>query len=284
LSDTLYACPSCYSVGPEVFHNCWAHGDISITRLPVRDNQSKPDGKHVRVMREDYTMADSPLGAIATVHGDGHRDLTVLPMVARVRIEDGVVVPAVGIAAHVAAVRGGAPPMYRRRWHDPELERMARLAARYDLRMAWSASAAFAYAMLLLAQKAGQTLNSDAYKAAIYSSNTMTPDHTVTSAVLTQYNGAGSQWVAANENSGSGYTAGGSALTAVTLAQSAGVITFGAANITWTTATISGYGDLVYDTSLANDGLCYNYFGGLQSVTSGTFTLSWPSGILTLTT
>ena len=282
---SLYACPSCYEVGLTQLHDCSAHGQMSITRVPVKDNASKPDGRHVRVMREDYTGQDSPLAAIATVRGDGGKDLTVFPMVARFTLEGGQVVPAVGIAAHPAAVCGSTSTAYRRHnWRDPELERMARLAARYDLRMAWTASAAFAFAMLALCQKAGQNLSSDAYKAAVYSSNTITPDKTVTTAALTSYAGTGSQWVTGGENSGTGYTAGGSALTSVSLAQAAGVVTFSAANITWSSATVTGYGDLVYDTTASSVGLCFNYFGGVQSVTTGTFTLSWPSGILTLTT
>ena len=56
---------------------------------------------------------------------------------------------------------------------------------------------------------------------------------------------------------------------------------FNAANPSWTSATISGaYGCLVYDNTItagtvAKQGLCYNYFGGTQSVTSGTFTVIW---------
>jgi hypothetical protein len=44
----------------------------------------------------------------------------------------------------------------------------------------------------------------------------------------------------------------------------------------------------VYDdtiaTPVANQGLCYNYFGGTQSVTGGLFTIVWnASGILAVT-
>ena len=153
----------------------------------MKDNQAKPDGHHVRVMRDDYTGQDNPLAAIATVRPDG-KDLTVFPMVARGRLVGGEVVPAVGFGAHPAMARG-QPLQFRRRFHDPELEAMARLAARYDLRMAWGASAIFAFAMLALMQKNGQNLGSDAYKAAVYCSNTMTPDKTVTTATLTTTTG-----------------------------------------------------------------------------------------------
>ena len=47
----------------------------------------------------------------------------------------------------------------------------------------------------------------------------------------------------------------------------------------------AAYGCLVYDhtiTVTANQGLCYNYFGGSQSVTAGTFTIIWATvGALT---
>ena len=51
--------------------------------------------------------------------------------------------------------------------------------------------------------------------------------------------------------------------------------TAGGGNVTLT----SVYGDLVYDSSLstpvANQGLAFHYFGGVQSVTNGTFTIQW---------
>ena len=84
--------------------------------------------------------------------------------------------------------------------------------------MAWSTSKVFAYTT-------GQTLakavswSADTIKVALYSSNTMTPDNTVTTAALTQYNGTSSQWVTANEVSGTGYTAGGVTVTPTTLTQ-----------------------------------------------------------------
>jgi hypothetical protein len=54
------------------------------------------------------------------------------------------------------------------------------------------------------------------------------------------------------------------------------------ANATTTLASV--YGTLVYDdtitTPVADPGLSYNYFGGTNSVTSGTFTVVWnASGI-----
>lgn len=150
--------------------------------------------------------------------------------------------------------------------------------------MAWSTSKVFAYATLQGMSKA-LNLTSDSYKVALYSSNTMTPDATVTTAVLTEYAGAASQWVTGNEVSGTGYTAGGVAVTPISLSQSTNVIEFNSSGSpSWTTATFTAYGCLVYDTTVSNEGLSFNYFGGAQSVTAGTFTISWnASGIATWT-
>ena len=44
------------------------------------------------------------------------------------------------------------------------------------------------------------------------------------------------------------------------------------------------YGCLVYDSTVSSYGLCYLYFGGVNSVTDGTFTVVFnASGIFTLT-
>lgn len=150
--------------------------------------------------------------------------------------------------------------------------------------MAWTTSDVFAYANLQALSKA-LNLTSDSYKVALYQSNTMTPDRTVTTAALTEYNGSGSQWVTANEVSGTGYTAGGVAVTPIALSQTTNVVEFTSSGTpTWTTATFTAYGCLVYDTTVSNEGLSFNYFGGAQSVTAGTFSVSWnASGIATWT-
>lgn len=150
--------------------------------------------------------------------------------------------------------------------------------------MAWSTSKVFAYATLQGFSKQ-LNLTSDSYKVALYSSNSMTPDATVTTAVLTEYNGTASQWVTGNEVSGTGYTAGGVAVTPISLSQTTNVITFTSSGTpSWTTATFTAYGCLVYDTTVSNEGLSFNYFGGAQTVTAGTFTIAWnASGIATWT-
>jgi hypothetical protein len=149
--------------------------------------------------------------------------------------------------------------------------------------MGWSNSKVFAFSVLTVGQN-GVKYSTDAYKVALYG-NSGTPDNTVTTAVLTEYNGAASQWVVANEVSGTGYSAGGVSVSSPTWTQSTNVVTFTSAGTPqWTSASFTAYGCLVYDTTVSNEGLCYNYFGGAQTVTSGTFTITWnASGIASFT-
>lgn len=146
--------------------------------------------------------------------------------------------------------------------------------------MAWSNSKAFArYVERFLSRGAAYDLDTDSYKVAVYN-NTGTPDNTVTTGALTAYNGAASQWVVANEVTGTGWSAGGVAISGVTVAQSSANVTFDATDTSATTVTLSGaFGALVYTTTVVTDatnaGVSYHYFGGSQSVTAGTFTIVW---------
>lgn len=152
--------------------------------------------------------------------------------------------------------------------------------------MAWSASKIFGQFVDDIADNtAALDLNADTFKAALYD-NDITPDNTV-SAANSAYNAG--QWTASgNEVSdGTNWDAAGEPLTSVTSVHSGGVWTFDAANTSQggASATLANvYGCLVYDdtitTPVADQGICYNYFGGVQSVTAGTFTIVWnASGI-----
>ena len=92
---------------------------------------------------------------------------------------------------------------------------------------------------------------------------------------------------AGNEITATGWTAGGLALASKTSTFASNVYTFDAADKAGgaTDTVTNAYGVLVFDNTLATkDGICYNYFGGAASVTSGTFTVVWNgSGIFTLT-
>lgn len=155
--------------------------------------------------------------------------------------------------------------------------------------MAWSNSKIFsAFITDALNNTAALDLNSDSIKAALYD-NDITPDQTV-AAASTAYN-AGQWAITGNEVSQSGqWAAGGVALASVASGFSSNVYTFDAADTaSGSAATLANvYGCLIYDdtltTPVADQGLCFNYFGGANSVTAGTLTVVWSaSGIFALT-
>ncbi len=146
-------------------------------------------------------------------------------------------------------------------------------------------SKVFAFAVLDL-MSAAINVSTNAFKIALYG-NGGTPDNTVTTAALTEYNGTASAWVVANECGNSGtYAAGGSAITITAPSQSTNVVTVTSATVpSYTSATITSYGCLIYETTNLSKGLAYLAFGGAQTVTAGTFTVNFnASGIATFTT
>lgn len=155
--------------------------------------------------------------------------------------------------------------------------------------MAWSASKIFSsFVTDAVNNTAALDLNADTFKAALYD-NDITPSQTVTSA-NSAYNV--DQWVTTgNEVFEAGQWAqGGVALTSVTSAFSSNVYTFDAADTASGSAAdlAAVFGCLVYDdtltTPVADQGVCFNYFGGSNSVVNGTFTVVWnASGIFALT-
>lgn len=82
---------------------------------------------------------------------------------------------------------------------------------------------------------------------------------------------------ATNEISGTGYSAGGVTLTNVTPTSSGttGYIDFNDAQ--WTSSTFTANGCLVYNSTNSNRAVFVIAFGGDVSVTSGTFTIQWPT-------
>jgi len=156
--------------------------------------------------------------------------------------------------------------------------------------MAWSASKIFQQTLL---DALGNTMamdldtGADVPKVALFD-NTITPSQTV-SAANSAY-GAG-VWASGGVSDASGWPAAGRALASITWTASAAVLTYDAADTVSansTTTLVNAYGCLVYDdtltTPVADQGMCYNYFGGANSVTSGTFTVVWnAAGIFALT-
>lgn len=130
-------------------------------------------------------------------------------------------------------------------------------------------------------------LDADTIKVALYN-NSITPDQNALVA-STAYNTG--QWANTNEVSQVGqWAAAGQTLAGQTVdAGTAGVVFFTGTNTaSGSAATLANVaGCLVYDdtvTATADRGICYNNFGGSQSVTNGTLTLVWnASGIFRFT-
>jgi hypothetical protein len=130
-------------------------------------------------------------------------------------------------------------------------------------------------------------VDADNLKAALFD-NTITPSQTVASA-STAY-GAG-VWASGGVLDASGWPAVGRQLLTIASSFTSNVYTFDAADTVsanGTTTLTNAYGCLVYNdtvtTPVADQGLCFNYFGGANSVTSGTFTVVWnASGIFAFT-
>jgi len=153
--------------------------------------------------------------------------------------------------------------------------------------MAWSGSKIFRpYLADVLDNTTAIDLGADSFKNALYD-NDITPDNDVTAA-NSAYNVG--QWVTtSNEVFEAGQWAqGGVALTSQTVNSGTADVVF------WDAAdTVSGsaadlanvYGCLIYDDTIASpvadQGVCYLYLGGANSVVNGTFTVQYhANGIL----
>lgn len=82
---------------------------------------------------------------------------------------------------------------------------------------------------------------------------------------------------ATNEVSGTGYTAGGATLTNVTPVLSGSTAVFDFADVSWSTATFTARGALIYNTSASNKAVMSLDFGSDQVVSSGTFSVVFPT-------
>ena len=80
-----------------------------------------------------------------------------------------------------------------------------------------------------------------------------------------------------DEASGSGYTAGGNTLTNVTPTSSGTTAFTDFADTTWSTATITASGALIYNSSASNKSVCVLSFGGDKTSTAGNFQINFPT-------
>jgi hypothetical protein len=111
-----------------------------------------------------------------------------------------------------------------------------------------------------------QNFSADTFKIALYTS----------SATLSN---ATTAYTTSNEvATGGGYSAGGNTLTVSTLPTSTGNVAFiSFANSSWSNATITAAGALIYNNSQANSAVASLSFGGDKTSTSGTFTVIFPT-------
>lgn len=82
---------------------------------------------------------------------------------------------------------------------------------------------------------------------------------------------------ATNEVSGTGYTAGGNTLTVVAPTTSGTTAYLDFADTTWSTATITARGALIYKSGGTNPAVAVLDFGGDKTSTAGDFTIQFPA-------
>jgi hypothetical protein len=147
--------------------------------------------------------------------------------------------------------------------------------------VAWTASKIFRpFLADVLGNVAAFDLDADTLKAALFD-NDITPDANVTSA-NSAYNAG--QWASAGNEvfQAIQWPQGGVALAGQVLNSATNDVVMLDANDTasGSAATLANvFGCLVYDDTLAapvaDQGICYNYFGGSNSVVNGTLTVVW---------
>ena len=105
----------------------------------------------------------------------------------------------------------------------------------------------------------------DTFKIALYTSSASLDDTT------TAYS-------ATNEVSGTGYSAGGNTLTVSQVPTSTGTTAFlDFADTTWSSATITANGALIYNSSQSDKAVAVLAFGGDKTSTNGDFTIVFPT-------
>lgn len=104
----------------------------------------------------------------------------------------------------------------------------------------------------------------DTFKIALYTASaTLNADTTVYSAT--------------NEITGTGYTAGGAALTVVAPTSSGAVAMASFQNPSWSTASFTARGALIYNSSKANRAVLVLDFGADKTATATTFLITMPA-------
>ena len=90
--------------------------------------------------------------------------------------------------------------------------------------------------------------------------------------------GAGTTaYVTTGEATGTNYTTAGSALTSVTPTTSGTTAFCDFADLTFSNATVTARGCLIYNDTQSDKAVCVVAFGGDKTVSSGTFTIQFPA-------
>ena len=84
-------------------------------------------------------------------------------------------------------------------------------------------------------------------------------------------------YTTSNEVSGTGYTAGGAALTSVTPTTDGTTAICDFADVSFTSASFTANGCLIYNSSQSDKAVCAIAFGSDKTVTTGTFTIQFPT-------
>jgi hypothetical protein len=107
-------------------------------------------------------------------------------------------------------------------------------------------------------------LDTDTIKLALYTSAA------TLSAATTAYS-------TSDEVVGTGYTAGGNTLTGASVSLSGTTAYVDFSDTTWTTATITARGALIYNSSKSNKAIAVLDFGADKTSTAGSFTVQFPT-------
>jgi len=159
--------------------------------------------------------------------------------------------------------------------------------------MAWSDSRVFgAFLTDSLAKTTLIDINADTMNVSLIGTNS-TPDRNAVSASTAYNTGAFSADKLTDTGTGgpAGWPTVGRPLVTPVCSFATGTVTFDAvdtASASATTTITAAFGCLIYSDTIAtpvvDQGICFNYFGGTQTVTLGTLTIVWhTSGIFTIT-
>ena len=110
----------------------------------------------------------------------------------------------------------------------------------------------------------GDTPAGDAFKIALY-------DDTASMGTTTTV------YSTSDEVSGTGYSAGGNALTNTGTAKSTVTAYTDFSDTSWTSASFTARGCLIYNSTNSNKAVCAINFGADKTVTTGTFTIQFPA-------